>query len=299
MNEDGAGDNSNPSENGGRNPSKFWAALADLIRSYAEYNRAKAKSAENYKAQPEGTAAWLTAGGTIGAAILAFVAAVIFWCQLGAMQQANRDTGKTANAAKKSADTAYQALVGVERPVLLVTMPKQFAYDSSAVDPTRPLYVVEAKNVGKQVANFIMADASFIVQDSSVPPKLVPIGKRDESHCPIYFIADRIAGVGEGIGVTCQRHAALTTQQIAGIDNQSLFGFFRVSFLYTDPVGKTRISTFVFQQKPPISSATFIRLTSGDQILEKGTSESRAEAVRQFIGAELHNQAVSGRSRAH
>jgi hypothetical protein len=70
-----------------RNPRGFWSAVAELIRSRAAYYRAKAQEAENPKSTREGPAAWLTAVGTCLAAVLAGVAAYVFWCQLGAMQE--------------------------------------------------------------------------------------------------------------------------------------------------------------------------------------------------------------------
>ncbi len=78
-------------KNSNRNPSEFRIALTNLICSYAAYNREKTEQIKNPKPHPEGWAAKLTAFGTVIAAILAFVAAVIFWCQLGTMQQANID----------------------------------------------------------------------------------------------------------------------------------------------------------------------------------------------------------------
>jgi hypothetical protein len=91
MNEPDRNSRSNNRKGGNRNPSEFIIALTELVRSYAAYNREKAERIKNPKPQPEGWAAILTAFGTVIAAILAFVAAVIFWCQLATMQQANLD----------------------------------------------------------------------------------------------------------------------------------------------------------------------------------------------------------------
>lgn len=64
----------------------MWSDLADLIRSYTTYWKAKKEAIENPKPTPEGCAAWLTAIGTLGGVILAGVAAVIFWNQLTVMK---------------------------------------------------------------------------------------------------------------------------------------------------------------------------------------------------------------------
>src|SRR5258707_10256872 len=80
----------------------MWSALTDLVNSYAAYNRAKIQNSEHPKSQSEGPAAWFTACGTIIGALLAGVAAYVFWCQLTAMEQANRDSHDTFTSAQRS-----------------------------------------------------------------------------------------------------------------------------------------------------------------------------------------------------
>jgi len=71
----------------------MWDALVDLIRSYAARNRADAQQ-KNKEPFQEGRYAFITSYSTFAAAVLAFVAAIAFWFQFGAMQdetfQANR-----------------------------------------------------------------------------------------------------------------------------------------------------------------------------------------------------------------
>jgi hypothetical protein len=72
---------------GTRTPNTFWSALTDLLRSYAEYNRALIKGTENPHRPKDGCAAWVTAAGTTFGAVAAAVAAWIFLCQLAETQK--------------------------------------------------------------------------------------------------------------------------------------------------------------------------------------------------------------------
>jgi hypothetical protein len=86
MTEQNTGNNGDNGENDERNPRRFWPAVINVINSRAAYYRAQIQRVEDPQPVREGPAAWLTAGGTCLAAILAGVAAYVFWCQLGAMQ---------------------------------------------------------------------------------------------------------------------------------------------------------------------------------------------------------------------
>src|SRR5665213_279319 len=79
----------------------MWAAPKELVRGYAEYYRAKAHSVDDPKAPKEGRAAVFTAIGTCAGAVLAGVAAWVFWCQLGAMDKANEDTERAVLSLSK------------------------------------------------------------------------------------------------------------------------------------------------------------------------------------------------------
>src|SRR5580698_3979356 len=68
----------------------MWSALTELVRSYDAYYRVKVQQAENPEPPREGPAAWITAISTFLAAVLAGVAAYVFWGQLDEMQDEQR-----------------------------------------------------------------------------------------------------------------------------------------------------------------------------------------------------------------
>jgi hypothetical protein len=76
---------------------------------------------------------------TIGICIATFVSVAISYCQWQAL--------------KDNVEITRRALVGVERPVLLISMPQNLAIISDQVlDPTKVKYGIVAENVGKQIA---------------------------------------------------------------------------------------------------------------------------------------------------
>jgi hypothetical protein len=64
----------------------LWPFIVDVVRSYAAQDETKEKKRQNDIAERVAFWTMVTAWGTVGAAILAGVAALIFWNQLGTMQ---------------------------------------------------------------------------------------------------------------------------------------------------------------------------------------------------------------------
>ncbi len=72
----------------------MWPTLVDLIASYAERNRSNINKTD--KPNNSGNVAALTTAiGTCVGAGLAGIAAIVFYCQLSVMQQANMDANKS------------------------------------------------------------------------------------------------------------------------------------------------------------------------------------------------------------
>jgi hypothetical protein len=159
----------------------------------------------------------------------------------------------SAVAAVTSAEVAKRALEGVERPVLLVSMPRDIAIPTSKkLDPHKVPYGIFVKNIGKQVAKLIPSPTSnYVIQRDSTPPAVEPtLWRNQDTACPIFFIGEIIVTPDNGQGFWCQRSVELTPAEIAGLNNESLFGFSRVGFIYADPVGTLRISFYIFLLRP-------------------------------------------------
>ncbi|HWY16478.1 MAG TPA: hypothetical protein VNX86_15185 [Rhizomicrobium sp.] len=86
MAEQDTGKNGKDRKNGERDKRKFWPTLVDAIASYAAYNRAKAQQPNDPFSRKIARWTFVTGIGTILAAVLAGVAAYVFWRQLGTMQ---------------------------------------------------------------------------------------------------------------------------------------------------------------------------------------------------------------------
>jgi hypothetical protein len=83
----------------------------------------------------------------------------------------------------------------------------------------------------------------------------------------------------------------LRPDEIDGINNRSLFGFFRVAFVYDDPIGSTRASIYIFVQRPPITNGDFQQVLSSDQIVQAGTVREQKQRQREFVGDMLKIEA--------
>jgi hypothetical protein len=81
------GDQGGNSEQNQRKPSRLWPALINAIDSYAAYYREATKPRDDPYARKIARWAMITGISTCVAAILAGVAAFVFWCQLGTMQR--------------------------------------------------------------------------------------------------------------------------------------------------------------------------------------------------------------------
>jgi hypothetical protein len=195
--------------------------------------------------------------------------------------------------ARNAAETAQRTLEGVERPILLVSMPSDFAIPTSKkLDSHKTKYSIFVENVGKQVAKLIFASSSnYIIQEDSAPPPIEPIIWKDQNTaCPIFFIGEIILKPNKGVGFWCQRLVELTPDEIVRLNNKLLLGFFRVAFVYADPIGTLRNSFYIFLLRPPVSQGVFVQTFSADTVFRKGTPEEQSEAERKFVGGNIEMQ---------
>jgi hypothetical protein len=196
---------------------------------------------------------------------------------------------QSADAAAKAAQVAERALVAVERPIIQITMPEVVDFKGEP-DPSRARYGILIENLGRQIATIYVANAHFIIQESSVPPPLSAMRPQDETFCPIFFIGELPIKPGGGRGLWCHRTAELTAEEITGLNDGSLFGFFNVAVVYDDPVGTQRSTIVSFSVRPPVGSGIFTQVLSGDTVLTKATTQEQKEAHRQYVGGLLEIQ---------
>jgi hypothetical protein len=198
----------------------------------------------------------------------------------------------SANAAQKAAEVAERALTGVERPILFLTMPEgQIAVPDGMLDEGRPIFRIVAENIGKQVATVTAGAANFIVQKDSLPPPLIMLDKVSGTVCHIRIVGEIAIIPGKTFHFVCQRGDALTDEEVLGLRNGALYGFFRVALFYSDPVGTNRLSISVFVQMPDASrhERGFVQILSSDSLPEntKTSAEEKKEAQRTFVGGAL------------
>jgi len=220
---------------------------------------------------------------TIVVAIAAILSDVIFFNQLRAMWDANQDTRKVANAAKESADTARDALIGVERPVLLI--------DGLYIDPLntkeRPKFDISVENAGKQMARLIAATGTFTVTSR---PKLANVSlpaQFNDTICPFHFLGEIPLRVGAHLALSCNRISPLTPKEVSDLRTRHSIGLLYVVIEYADPVGTQRVSatTFAyFAPKDGADCAAFIPVISKDRI---GDNRKGEGAQNKYEDAEL------------
>jgi len=231
-----------------------------------------------------------------GALIAAIATGIIAWltCSLrDSTKKMWEETKVAADAALKSANVAEKALTNVERPYLLITMPDGAVSAPKAVlTPGLPVYAFVVENIGKQIGTIITGNASFTIQTDSAPPPLVTIEPPSSAFCHVRVIGEVTIRPGQEnkIAFICQRCAALTAEESDGLENRSLYGFFKVSLLYADPIGNLRNSIYVFVYLPkdsPHRDFPLTQVTSKDVILTHATAEQQKEAQHKLVGTLL------------
>jgi hypothetical protein len=236
----------------------------------------KTKSSEYRKERRER----LTIFGLFLAAGAAIIQSGVFYCQLKEMQKVFGPVEVTAKAAQQSADTARKALIDVERPVLLITMPAgAFKTKDIGFRNDLPSYVVVVKNVGKQAATIITGTANYIIQDNSELPPLTALAVADKTFCHIRIVGEIVLEANQTKAFICQRGLALSQDEIKGLEERNLFGFFRTAFVYSDPIGDMRVSKFEFVYLPlnaPNRDTPFVQVESDEEVLDKvGAKEQK------------------------
>ena len=224
---------------------------------------------------------------------LATVIIAIFTIVLGLFTiSLSRSTHTAAEAAQQAADVAKKALIDVERPILLISMPSGAIQipANAGMTPNKPVYGILVENVGKQIATLITGNATYHVQKEPLPPPPVALEKPSGGFCHIRFIGEFNLRPNKTIGFFCQRSEALTESEQRGLDDRSLYGFFRISFTYADPVGTLRNSVFTFVYVPPNTpnrTDPFSQVASVDQVLTKASADEQKEAQRKFVSTLL------------
>jgi hypothetical protein len=103
-------------------------------------------------------------------------------------------------------------------------------------------------------------------------------------------VGEKQIRTGDSIGFWCQRTSEITSEQARLINEGSSFGFFRVTFVYDDPVGTQRSSICIFVNRPPIQNGAFVKIMCEDTVLAKATTAEAKEAERQLIGGNIETQ---------
>jgi hypothetical protein len=199
-----------------------------------------------------------------------------------------RSTRVAANAAEKSAKVAQEALVGVERPILLISMPPgQAKVPSHWLDPQKPTYGIVVENVGKQIATLISGNANFIIQKDSLLPPAVGLDVPGDTACHVRIVGEINIEPNKSGAFFCQRSISLTEAEQKGLDDRSLYGFFRISLVYADPIGTLRNSIFTFAYLPPDTPGRtnpFTQVSSEDRVLTKASPDDQKKAQRKLVG---------------
>jgi hypothetical protein len=129
-------------------------------------------------------------------------------------------------------------------------MPKQMVTKSGAFGAGRHIYGVSIENIGKQLGMIREVSASFVVQKEARPPEPLMVQPADGTGCPIFFVGEIVIRPGgQPTGFACNRQQEVTTEEIEGMNNKTMFGFFRTGFLYTDSISAPRQGTLADQIK--------------------------------------------------
>ena len=198
-----------------------------------------------------------------------------------------------ANAARKAADAAERSLVAVERPILIINIPKYVASTTGSGKKftTKLTFTVNVENIGKQFATLHVGSAVFIVQSSPRPPALSFLYPQDGTDCPLGWIGEMVVRPRRVLSFVCERQTALSAEETRGINEKTMFGFFRVAFFYDDAIGTSRASNFIFVLRPPIGPGIFAQVLNSDQVTNAGTIQEQKNRQRNLIEAHLRSEA--------
>jgi hypothetical protein len=175
--------------------------------------------------------------------------------QIGYLKRAETIAAESSNAARKAAEVAERALVAVERPILIVSIPDKFA-----IAAERPKFIVNIENAGKQVANTNGVSVFLIIQSDSNFP--IGVNAMDGSTCTtVPVVGQIVVKPGGDKDIECRRQKAITTEEVAGVSNGTLYAFFKVSIIYVDPLGNDRVSDWIGLLRP---SGKFVQVFSAD-----------------------------------
>jgi hypothetical protein len=155
------------------------------------------------------------------------------------------------SAMVRANNIAAKALSGVERPVLLASVPDEFIVASGPTGP-RPIINFHIENAGKQPAIVYVTNASLTVQDGTTPPPplIAYQGPNDGSVCFIYPIGQPVIKSTTPTDITCRRETRFSTVEADSIIRNAKFAFLRLNLLYFDPLNYRRATELTYLWRP-------------------------------------------------
>lgn len=163
-----------------------------------------------------------------------------------------RVTERLAQGADKQAELTHQALISVERPILLINM--MSGVTNPEIFDGVPKYLFAIENHGKQIAYILMISGDIFVQDDSDIPTLSIGSLPDEpndSFCSFVLVGEPPLVRGDPpFEIWAQRKRRITAEQIAEISRGRKYCFARVSVVYRDPIGTVRNMIAIFALVP-------------------------------------------------
>jgi hypothetical protein len=174
---------------------------------------------------------------------------------------------------RQQAGIMERALVAVERPILVISIPDRFR-----LLPERLQFYIDINNIGKQVANTNGIVASLIVQrDSNFPVRDDP---NDGSMCTAAApaVGQLIIPPNSDKVIVCSRQKSLTPEQVSHVIGRQSYAFFRVTVIYNDSIGNDRLTTWVALFRTiDQDTGKFVQIFSGDRINETLLSADQQE----------------------
>jgi hypothetical protein len=166
---------------------------------------------------------------------------------------------------------------------------------SGAFGAGRHIYGVSIENIGKQLGMIREVSASFVVQKEARPPEPLMVQPADGTGCPIFFVGEIVIRPGgQPTGFACNRQQEVTTEEIEGMNNKTMFGFFRTGFLYADSIGVIRAAVFIFVLRPPVEANDFMQVLSVNRPAPRqGTLADQIKMQSRFIACALEIEANS------
>jgi hypothetical protein len=209
----------------------------------------------------------------------------------------HQDMQATLAKAAEANDTAKKALIGVERPIIWVTVPKVVVLaPTNTPNMDYLVFRIDIENIGKQPAVVSLLNADFIYGRDNKPPPLEWPVSEDYSNCPIMFIGEHLLDIGKTATMSCQRWGTLSPVELRQLDNGYLTGFIRLLVYYRDSVGtaRSKITDLVYVPSPVPHRGKFMEAVSTEQVINSPEESKLVEGQRQAVSSflSLYKQAL-------